>query len=68
MTGHAVRAHPPVPKKGGAIMATKKESVGRTQARRRQELRRCNAAVAIPAADHKRSRSWARQQLREEWR
>jgi hypothetical protein len=33
-------------------------------ARRRQELRRSNAAVRIPAAKHKRSRSWAKQQLK----
>jgi hypothetical protein len=40
----------------------------RQAAVRRQELRRCNAAVPIPKAQHKRPRSWAKQQLRQEYR
>lgn len=44
------------------------ESIGKQQARARQELRRSNAAVPIPAGKHKRSRSRDKQDLREEWR
>lgn len=40
----------------------------RAGAVRRQELRRSNAAVPIPAARHKRPRSRAKQELREEYR
>lgn len=43
------------------------DSPDRQAAVRRQELRRCNAAVPIPAAQHKRPRSWAKQELRKEW-
>lgn len=50
------------------MTTTSVESVARANARRRQELRRSNAAVAIPAARHKRPRTWAKQQLRQEWR
>lgn len=42
------------------------ESPDRVRARRRQALRASNAAVPIPAAKHKRSRSWLKQQLRKE--
>lgn len=43
------------------------ETTGKAAARRRQELRRSNAARPIPAAKHKRSRSFAKQQLRKEY-
>jgi hypothetical protein len=49
-------------------MAAKTETIARAKARHRQELRRSNAAVPIPAARHKRSRSWTKQQLRKKWR
>lgn len=49
-------------------MTTSEETVARAKARRRQELRRSNAAVAIPAARYKRPRTWAKQQLRQQWR
>lgn len=52
-------------------MSTEKPTLvtaGRQAAVRRQELRRCNATVPIPAAKHKRSRSHAKQQLRQEYR
>lgn len=49
-------------------MTASTETVERAKARRRQELRRCNATVPVPAAPYKRSRAWAKQQLRQEWR
>ena len=42
------------------------ETPGKAAARKRQELRRCNAARPIPAAKHKRPRSRAKQELRQE--
>ncbi|SPX94953.1 Uncharacterised protein [Mycobacterium xenopi] len=47
-------------------MTSKAETNARGKARHRQELRRSNAAMPIPAARHKRSRSWTKQQLRKE--
>jgi hypothetical protein len=37
-------------------------------ATRRQELRRCNAAVPIPSAKHKKPRSMQRQEIKEQYR
>lgn len=59
------QAHDPL---GGAMMTTSAETVERAKARRRQELRRSNAAVPIPAAKYKRSRAWIKQQLRQQGR
>lgn len=50
------------------MMTTSAETVERAKARRRQELRRSNAAVPIPAARYKRSRAWIKQQLRQQGR
>lgn len=44
------------------------ERPGKVAARHRQELRRSNAAAPIPAAKHKRPRSAAKRELREEHR
>ncbi|HEX2616638.1 MAG TPA: hypothetical protein VHL57_03795 [Flavobacteriales bacterium] len=44
------------------------ETPDRAKARARQQLRASNAAVPIPKAQHKRSRSFERQQLRESYR
>lgn len=40
---------------------------GKVAAIRRQELRRSNAAVPIPAGKHKRSRSMQKQALKREY-
>jgi hypothetical protein len=44
----------------------KPKTVGQEQAHARQLLRRSNAAVPIPAAQHKRPRSAAKQALKRE--
>lgn len=43
------------------------QTPGKAAARRRQELRRSNAAQPIPAARHKRPRSAVKQDLRKEY-
>lgn len=47
---------------------SKPETPGRAAARRRQLLRRSNAAQPIPAGKHKTPRSTVKQQLRSEYR
>lgn len=49
-------------------MAAKIETSDRANARRRQELRRSNAATPIPDGRRKRTRSWGKQQIRKDWR
>ncbi len=46
---------------------SKTDSIGKQQARQRQLLRRSNATVPIPNAKYKRSRSYDKQQIRQEY-
>jgi hypothetical protein len=46
----------------------KQITAGVLSARRRQELRRSNAAVPIPSARHKKPRSMQRQEIKEQYR
>lgn len=64
--GHTSRVSPHPER--GQPMAAKVETSDRANARRRQELRRSNAATPIPDGRRKRTRSWGKQQIRKDWR